>query len=286
MHVLQVAQQRRPVVPGHVLAALDHVVAVQGGDRDEGQVPDVELGGERGELGGDLLEHALVVADQVHLVHRQHQVRHPQQGGEEGVAPALLGQPVAGVHQDDRQVGGGRPGDHVPRVLDVPGGVGDDELAAGGGEVAVGHVDGDALLALGPQPVGEQGEVGVVLAPRPAGPLHRRELVLEDRLGVVQQPPDEGALAVVHRAGRGQPQDVAVPVPRPGACHGGALGCVGHQKYPSFLRSSIAASLVRSSARVWPRSVIRVAAISVMTSSSVAAADSTAPVQVMSPTVR
>jgi hypothetical protein len=40
-----------------------------------------------------------------------------------------------------------------------PGGVGDDELALGRGEVAVGHVDGDALLALGAQAVGEQREV-------------------------------------------------------------------------------------------------------------------------------
>jgi hypothetical protein len=58
------------------------------------------------------------------------------------------------------------------------------------------------------------------------------------------------------------------------------------QKYPSRLRSSMAASLVRSSARVWPRSVILVTAISAMTSATVDAVDSTAPVQVMSPTVR
>jgi len=45
------------------------------------------------------------------------------------------------------------------------------------------------------------------------------------------------------------------------------------------LRSSIAASVARSSARVCPRSVIRVAAISAITSARVAADDSTAPVQ-------
>jgi hypothetical protein len=41
----------------------------------------------------------------------------------------------------------------------------------------------------------------------------------------------------------------------------------------------MAASLVRSSARVAPRSVIRVAAISLMISSTVEAEDCTAPVQ-------
>ena len=48
----------------------------------------------------------------------------------------------------------------------------------------------------------------------------------------------------------------------------------------------MAASEIRSSARVSPRSVIRVAAISATTDSSVAAVDATAPVQLMSPTVR
>ena len=42
------------------------------------------------------------------------------------------------------------PVDHVARVLDVPGGVRDDELPARGREVPVGDVDGDALLTLGP----------------------------------------------------------------------------------------------------------------------------------------
>ena len=122
-------------------------------------------------------------------------------------------------------------------------------------------------------------------APLAAGALHRGKLVLEDGLGVIQQPSDQGALAVVHRTSRRQPEDVHVPV-----CLGraGARSALRrrHQKYPSRLRSSIAASLARSSARVWPRSVIRVAPISAITSSMLAAVEATAPVQVMSPTVR
>ena len=59
-----------------------------------------------------------------------------------------------------------------------------------------------------------------------------------------------------------------------------------HQKYPSFLRSSMAASEIRSSARVAPRSVSVEAATSVTTSATDAASLSTAPVQDMSPTVR
>jgi len=81
------------------------------------------------------LEYGLVVVDQVHLVHREHQVWHPQQRGQEGVPPALLGQPVAGVHQDDRE---GRPVEAPVTmfrvVLDMNGGVGDDELPPRRGE--------------------------------------------------------------------------------------------------------------------------------------------------------
>ena len=54
---------------------------------------------------------------------------------------------------------------------------------------------------------------------------------------------------------------------QPGAWRAGAARCClwsGHQKYPSFLRSSMAASVSRSSARVAPRSVMRVTATSTM----------------------
>ena len=58
-----------------------------------------------------------------------------------------------------------------------------------------------------------------------------------------------------------------------------------HQKYPAFLRSSIAASLALSSARV-PRSVTRAAATSPMMSSTLSAGDSIMPVLIMSAIVR
>ena len=73
---------------------------------------------------------------------------------------ARLGQDaLARIDQNDRQVGGGRAGGHVARVLLVARRVGDDELAPRRGEVAIGDVDGDALLALGAQAVGEQREI-------------------------------------------------------------------------------------------------------------------------------
>jgi hypothetical protein len=147
------------------------------------------------------VERRLVPADQVHLVDRQHHVADAQQLDEIGVAAGLGQHALAGVDQDHGRVGGRGAGDHVAGVLLVAGGVGDDELALVGGEEAVGHVDGDALLALGGQAVDQQGEVDrPALGADPLGVgLEGRHLVLEDHLAVVEQPADQGRLAVVHR---------------------------------------------------------------------------------------
>ena len=93
--MLQVVQQRRPVVPRHVGRPVHHVVAVQRGHRDEGQVArSSSRAGEGGELLADARRTPPAVVDQVHLVHREHHVRHPQQRGQERVPPRLLGEPL------------------------------------------------------------------------------------------------------------------------------------------------------------------------------------------------
>ena len=193
-------------------------------------------------------------SDEVELVHAHDDVAQAEQRADRQVPAALAREPSAHVDEHDRRVGGRGAGEHVARVLRVARAVDQHEAPARRGERAVRDVDRDALLALGAQAVGELREVV-------------RALVGQQRAGVVQQAPDQRRLAVVDGAGGRDPQEV-------------------HQKYPSRLRSSIAASLTRSSARVCPRSVTSVAAISATTSSSVAASERTAPVTTMSPTVR
>ena len=133
-HGLEILQQRRPVEVRRAVALRDHVVAEQRAHRD---------GVHRGaaehvvEVVHDLLEDVLIVVHQVHLVDRDHDVRDPEQRRDVGVTPRLLRGHRSGVHQDDGQVGRRRAGRHVARVLLVPGRVGDDEFAPGGGEVAV-----------------------------------------------------------------------------------------------------------------------------------------------------
>ena len=129
-------------------------------------------------------------------------MRHAQQRDHREVATGLLEHALASVDQHDHRVGRRGAGDHVARVLHVAGAVGEDEAAVAGREVPVGHVDRDALLALGAQTVGQQCEVECAVREatlgRGAGDL--LELVGEDRLRVVQQAPDEGRLAVVDGA--------------------------------------------------------------------------------------
>ena len=233
---------------------------------------------------GDRGERLLGEVEQVDLVDRDDDVRHAQQRDDGEVAAGLLEHALAPVDQHDDGIGRGRAGDHVARVLHVPGAVGEDERPRAGGEVAVGDVDRDALLALGAQAVGEQGEVEVAVreAALRGGAGDLLELVGEDRLRVVQQPADERRLAVVDRAGGREPEERALARGSPPV----ASLSKRHQKYPSFLRSSMAASDSRSSARVAPRSVSVDWATSATIDARSAASDSTAPVQLMSPTVR
>ena len=202
--ILEVAQQRWTVVPGCLIALGHHVVAVQCRDRDGGDVVNVEPGRKGVELVANPVVALLIPVDEVHLVDRQHDVLHPEQRGQEGVPPGLLQQSVTGVDEHDHQLRGGGAGDHVAGVLQVPRGVGDDEFSLGGAEVAVGDVDGDALLTLGTQSVGHQSKVGVFVAAFAGGAFDGRKLILHHGLGVIQQPADQGGLAVVDRTRGGQ----------------------------------------------------------------------------------
>ena len=160
------------------------------------------------ELVADFDEALFAPVHEVHLVHGNDQVRDAQQRGDAGVAAALLAGAQARVHEHDGEVGGGGAGDHVARVLHVAGGVGDDEPPARRGEVAIGDVNGDALLALGAEAVGEGGEVDLAAAGEVGGALQRFDLVFHQRPRVVEQPANERGLAVIDRAAGVEAEDI------------------------------------------------------------------------------
>lgn len=100
-------------------------------------------------------------------------------------------------------------------------GIGDNETATGRSEEAVGHIDRDALLAFGLQPIHQQRKVqALALGAKFLGVrLERFQLILEDQLGLVEQTANQRRLAIVHAAASNEAQSI-------------------HQKYPScFLRS-------------------------------------------------
>ena len=173
------------------------------------------------EIVADGVEDPAVEVDQIHLVDREDEIGDAEEPRDPRVTLRLDADAVSGIDQQDGQVRGRRAGRHVARVLLVPGGVGEDELATRRREVAIGDVNGDALLALGLQAVGEQGKIDRAGRPVPGRLLDRPDLILVYRSRVVQQPSDQRALAVVDAAGRADTQKA------------------GHQKYPSRFFSSI-----------------------------------------------
>ncbi len=153
------------------------------------------------ELVDDVVEDRAIEIHQVHLVDREHVVVDAEQSCDLRVAARLHPHAVTRVDQQDRDIGRRRPGRHVARVLFVAGRVGEDELAPRRREVPIGHVDRDALLALGSQTVGKQREVDRSGAPVLRGLPNRVQLILVDGARVVQQPPDQRALPIVDAAG-------------------------------------------------------------------------------------
>ena len=114
---LEEPHQGRPVVPVHVRARLDDVVALQRRHRDERQVVDVELLRERPVVGLDRRERRLRVVDEVHLVDRDDDVLDAEQRHEEAVPAGLREHALAGVDEDHGDVGGRGAGHHVAGVL-------------------------------------------------------------------------------------------------------------------------------------------------------------------------
>ena len=199
---LEVADERGTGVPGRVRRGLDHVVAAQCRERDAHDLVETDLGGELAIVGLDTVEDLLRVVDEVELVDGHDHVADAEQRHQVAVSAGLGEHTVAGIDEDDRRIGGGCPGDHVARVLLVPGGVGHDELAVLGGEEAVRDIDGDALLTFCGEAVDEEREVefATLCADLLGIGLERGEMVLEHELRVVEQATDERGLAVVDRA--------------------------------------------------------------------------------------
>ena len=135
---------------------------------------------------------------------------HAEEGGHVEMAASLFDNAMADVDKKHHHLGGGHAGDRIAGVLHVAGGIGEDEGALIRSEVAVSHVDGNALLALGTQAVNKQREVHAIEAAVSGGALHGFDLIRENGLGVIEQAANEGGLAVIDGAGGAQAQGIAL----------------------------------------------------------------------------
>ena len=94
------------------------------------------------------MEHAFPQARQVHFVDGHYDVSDPEQPCDESMPHRLRQDSLMRIEQDQRDVRVGSARRHVARILLVTGCIRDDELTSRGCEIAIGDVDGDALLAL------------------------------------------------------------------------------------------------------------------------------------------
>ncbi|RMV89929.1 hypothetical protein ALP03_102740 [Pseudomonas amygdali pv. tabaci] len=193
--------QRLAGVPGRTLALVHHVVALERrhwNKRHGGRLERDTLG-ELQVIGLDRLEHALIEAVEVHLVDGDDDVLDAQQRGDIAVTTGLGLHAIARVHQNDRQVTGRSAGGHVTGVLLMARCIGNDELALGRGEISIGNIDSDALLPLGLQTIHQQRQIDVIAGG--AGllrvPGDGFKVIFIDHLRVMQQTPDQRALAVI-----------------------------------------------------------------------------------------
>ena len=208
------------------------VVAADGRDRDGDRLAEAEAQRQLAEIRLDRAKALLRPVDEVHLVDGEDDPLDADDVEDRRMPPRLALHAVARIDQHDGDVGVAGAARHVAGVLLVAGAVDDDEAPRVGVEIAPRDVDGDALLALGDEPIDEETEVGLPAAARgAAGAFQRLALVVVEVRGIPQQAANQRRLAIVDRTTRQQVQNAVELVGRLGRRLDGADGreCA-HQK--------------------------------------------------------
>ena len=201
IHILKMFQQHRAGVPRHLIGMGGHIVAHGGRYRDGHIVTERKLGRQLFNVLFNGAEAGFAVAHKIHLVHRKNEVPNAHEGADAGMAAGLHQQALTGIYQNDCKVGKGSAHGHVAGILLMARGVGHDKAAVVGGEVAVGHINGDALLPLCHQAVQKQRVVnGTAGAAHLGIQFQRLFLIGVQQLCIVEDMADQGRFAIVHAA--------------------------------------------------------------------------------------
>lgn len=147
------------MIPTRFPRGTEDVRAVQRRERNRHGAREPDARREPAERRLDLAKARLGPSDKVHLVHREPDMAHASRRGDVAVPARLRAHSIARIHEEHGSVRARSAGRHVARVLLVAGRVGDEEATPRGGKRAPGHVNGDALLALGGEPIQRKREI-------------------------------------------------------------------------------------------------------------------------------
>ena len=189
------------LVPGRFPCCLRHIFPFNGGNGNETNVRDIQLLREASEFFFNLPEFFFRVIQKIHLVDGYDEVPYFQKRGDERMPLRLCEYSVAGINQDDGRVRRGSSGGHVPCVLFMAGTVGNDEFAAGGGEVPVGYINGYSLFPFRFKAVQQQGVINFTCSSSSiffTGFAQLCQLVVKNQFAVIKEASDECRFPVVH----------------------------------------------------------------------------------------
>jgi hypothetical protein len=197
------------LVPGAVGGGLEHVVAVETRDGDEGNCLGVvaDLLDERRSLLDDLLVTGLGPLGGVHLVDGDNELSDTEGVGEQSVLTslAILGDTSleltsAGGNDENGAIGLGSTSDHVLDEITVTGSVNDGDVVLGGLELPEGDINGDTTLTLGLELVKDPCVLEGTLAEFSGFLLELLNGTLVDTTALVDQVTSGGGLAGIDMA--------------------------------------------------------------------------------------
>ena len=107
----------------------------------------------------NLIETCFGKINQVHFIDGYNDMLDTQHGSDDRMTACLFQHTLTCIDQNDDRIGMAGAGDHISRVLNMTGRIGDNELPDRCGKISIGDIDRDALFPLSTKPVGQERQV-------------------------------------------------------------------------------------------------------------------------------
>src|SRR5579863_2707759 len=116
------------------------------------------------------------------------------------MSSCLFNDAISCIHQDDHQLCIGSSRNHIAGILNMAGGIRNDEFSSGRTEIFISDVDGDSLFSFSAQAIGEQCQIYTSFLFIPALSFQSLQLVTQYAFTIVQESADQSTLSVIHTA--------------------------------------------------------------------------------------